>query len=170
MDHDFMVSAIDGYPNSRADDSLAQYLEKYWIDRESLEHVWAPLFESVFRRSSGRASVADNFVVDISQGGILFTKDEFLEFVARAKEVGATRFAVVEDIGQRDWRALKRFDFFRFSYPVTVSWEEMARSSILAQDVFERPIRCFFVITDNGKLGKYANNDADPPYDLVFHI
>jgi hypothetical protein len=170
MNHDFMLSGIDGYSSSRADNSLSRYLEKYWIDREALEHDWAPLFESVFRRSSGKVSVANNFVVDILQGGILFTKDEFLEFEARAKEQGANRFAVVEDIGQRDWHALKRVDFFRFSYPVTVSWEEMARSSILAQDVFERPIRCFFVITDNGKLGKYANNDADPPYDLVFHI
>ncbi len=168
MTPDFLDSAIDGYAPDSLDRSTIQYLENYWINRESFEQDWAHLFVSAFRRVSGKVSVASGSV-DFLQGGTVFVKEEFLAFIARAEESGATRFAVVEDIGQSNWSALKSFDFFRFSYPVGIGWDEMTKSSILAQDIFERPIRCFFVITDNGAVGKYANNDADPPYDLVFH-
>lgn len=169
MNQDFIASAIDGYTPKSLDERTARYLDNYWIDRESLERDWAPLIESAFSRSSGKMSITEGYAVDILQGGILFTRDEFLAFVASAKGAGAKSFAVVEDMGQPRWNALQAFDFFRFSYPIDIHWDEMTHSSALAQDVFERPIRCFFVITDNGKVGKYANNDVDTPYDLVFH-
>lgn len=169
MSNDFTASMINGYVSGGLEDSTVRYVDNYWIDREQLECDWAPLIESVFKRSSGKVSVAQGYVVDFRQGGILFTQDEFLAFVDRAKAAGAEKFAVIEDIGQLYWRDLQDLSFFRFSYPVDVPWNEMTCSSILAQDVFERPIRCFFVVTDNGRVGKYANNDADKPYDLIFY-
>ena len=169
MNRDFMASMIDGYAENDLDEGTVQYLDNYWIDRDRFSQDWSHLIQSTFRRSSGKVSVVEGCAVDFLQGGILFAKDEFLAFLDQARATGATRFAVIEDIGLPDWGNPQEFNFFRFSYPTNVDWDEMAHSSILAQDIFERPIRCYFVVTDNGKIGKYANNDADSPYDLIFH-
>lgn len=169
MNHDFLASEIDGYKSWLLEEQTVRYIDLYWINRETLERDWATRIESVFKRTADKVSIAEGYVVDFLQGGILFTKEEFAAFVARSKATGATKFAVVEDIGQRDWHALQEFDFFRFSYPIDIDWGEMTRTGMLARDVFERPIRCFFVITDNAKTGKYTNNDASSPYDIVFH-
>lgn len=169
MSRDFIDSRLGAYAAERLGDRTIQYLDRYWMDRGHLEDQWGPLLETVFTRSSGKVSVAGGYQVDFLQGGILFTEDEFQAFAAQARRAGARRFAVVEDVGQDRWYALEAMDFFRFAYPLDVDWNEMTRSCLVAEDVFERPIRCFFVITDNGKVGKYANNDAERPYDLVFH-
>lgn len=168
MNDDFAVSGLDGYASESLDEDTVRYLDRYWIDRQCLENEWAELIVSVFKRSEGSISIAPDNRVKHHLGGILFTKEEFHAFVERAKMIGAIRFVVIEDVGQANWDLLRETNFFRFSYPIDVGWDEMTHSSILAEDVFGRPIRCFFVITDNGKLGKYTNNDADPPYDLMF--
>ncbi|RMH94429.1 hypothetical protein EBB59_01695 [Lysobacter pythonis] len=111
MTADFLASKIEGYSSNSLDERTVRYLENYWTDRESFKRDWVYLLESVFKRASGKVSVAGNLVADFMQGGILFTEDEFSSFVARTKESGATRFAVVEDIGQSDWGSLKELDF-----------------------------------------------------------
>lgn len=168
MNEDFATSGLDGYVSASLDENTVRYLDHYWLDRRCLESQWAELIVSVFKRSDGSISIAPDKKVEHHLGGILFTKEEFHAFVELAKMTGARRFVVIEDAGQAEWDVLRETNFFRFSYPMDVGWDEIAHSSILAEDVFGRPIRCFFVITDNGKLGKYANNDADPPYDLTF--
>ena len=59
-------------------------------------------------------------------------------------------------------------NFCRYCYPLNATWDEIANSCAIADDIFMRPIRAYFVVTDNGRLGKYANNDVAKPYDLVF--
>lgn len=101
-------------------------------------------------------------------GGGIFTEEEFIEFKSISINLGANRFALIEYIGQNDWAAFTSQSFFRFSYPLDVSWVEMANSCSIANNVFMRPIRVFFVITDNGCVGKYVDNDALHPYELFF--
>lgn len=169
MIDDFLSSRIVGYSANNVDESTERYIRKYWIERVSLCTDWANILKTSFVRFSEAISVASHCSVESKVGGIIFTEEEFSDFVLQVEAVGADRFAVIEDIGQKDWRQLTVYDFFRFAYPPDISWGEMTRSCALADDVFGRPIRCFFVTTDNGRFGKYVNNDAETPYELVFH-
>lgn len=169
MIQDFLRSSIPGYDTADLDGDLVKYIEKYWIDSERLIQTWAWIIESRFVRSTtGIVSVAAGCSTEVRCGGLIFEENEFLDFRSDAKRNGSQEFAVIEDVGQSQWISLRDFNFFRFFYPVDVSWSEMTRSSTVAEDIFGRPIRCFFVVTRDGKFGKYVNNDADMPYDIVF--
>lgn len=74
--------------------------------------------------------------------------------------------AVIEDEGQPHWEGIDREDFLRYAFPVSITWTELAFSCDLADDVFQRPVQAYFVVTDNGRVGKYADADADAPYEL----
>lgn len=169
MIQDFLRSKIPGYDAVDLDNDLVEYIKKYWIDREQLIQAWAWIIESRFVRSTtGIVSVAAGYSTEVRCGGLIFEENECLDFRSDAKRNGSQEFAVIEDVGQTEWNSVRNFGFFRFVYPIDVSWNEMTRSSGVAEDVFGRPIRCFFVVTSDGEFGKYVNNDADMPYEVVF--
>jgi len=168
MNLDFLNSNIHGYSPDDLSSSDCEYIEKYWIESPDLKNSWGILLDAAFKRSPSSVSIQFGRTVDIKRGGLIFDEPEFHVFSDLAKKTGAIKFAVVEDVEQSDWDIINDNSFFRFSYPVDISWNEMVRSCPLADDVFLRPIRCFFVILDNGAIGKYVNNDAETPYELTF--
>lgn len=46
----------------------------------------------------------------------------------------------------------------------------MVSSCSIADDVFMRPIRTYFVISDSARVGKYVDSDALHPYELFFAL
>lgn len=165
---DFQSSGMERYDMSRLDEADLRYLQNYWLDTDVLIREWSNLLDSIFVLQNSGVAVAAGVGVESRLGGILFIADEFVEFKRQAIASGATSFAVVEYIGQNGWTDDSSPSFFRFSYPVGVSWEEMTNSCEIAKDVYGRPIRAFAVVTDNGKVGKYADNDALRPYEWIF--
>lgn len=165
---DFEKSAIPGYDSSSLTSADANNLLDYWIDLEIVSARWSSALERNFTITGSEVRIANDREVDVRMGGVVFAEDDFNEFQRQAAASGASRFAVIEDIGQQGWKHFDASGFLRFSYPVVTSWSRIAKACPIAEDVFIRPIRAFFVVTDNGMVGKYANNDTSPPYELWF--
>lgn len=165
---DFNESGMSGYEDEFLDHSDRHYLSRFWLDADALAEEWADVLDRSFVIKGRNVSIAPVKDVDVRMGGVLFVEEEFKEFKRLALQSGATNFVVIEDAGQQDWRQITDRSFFRFCYPLSVTWDEIANSCAIADDIFNRPIRAYFVVTDNGLLGKYANNDAVKPYDLAF--
>lgn len=168
MRNDFYRSGIPGYGKESLDYPDCHYLDRFWVDAGTLVETWADVLERSFVVRGKNISIAPMKDVDVRMGGVLFVEEEFKEFKHLALQSGATNFVVIEDVGQKNWKKLESHSFFRFAYPLSVGWGEIAHSCAIAEDIFTRPIRAYFVVTDNGRLGKYANNDADRPYELIF--
>lgn len=166
---DFEPSQITGYEGATLDEANTLYLRNYWLNIDDLVRDWAGVLDRSFELGKGRAGVSPDLNAEARLGGVLLTDDEFVEFKRLAIESGATRFAVVEYVGQDQWKSYTSLDFFRFSYPLDISWAELACSCSIADDVYMRPIRVYFLVTDNGRVGKYADSDAARPYELFFH-
>lgn len=168
MKEDFLRSNIDNYKEELLDSSDLSYLNKFWLSEDALSRNWADALSRIFVINGRHVSISPDMNVDIRMGGVLFTRDEFEEFKRLGVRSGASEFAIIEDIGQKDWTILLDRSFFRFAYPIDVAWDDMSGSCSIAYDVFTRPIRAYYVLTSNGCVGKYSNNDAEKPYDLVF--
>ncbi|WP_312706207.1 hypothetical protein [Stenotrophomonas sp.] len=164
---DFYSSNINGYGSRVLDERSKRYVEKYWLSIDGLMRGWVGALNKRFNTEAQDSAVVKGAVSHLRPGGVLFEKRDFIEFTSLSIASGAKEFSVVEFIGQKRWGEGGRA-FFRFVYPLDVSWADMVRSSPIADDVFMRPIREYFVISDNASVGKYVNNDADSPYELVF--
>lgn len=165
---DFNESSMSGYEDEFLGDSDRHYLRRFWLDADVLVKEWAGVLDRSFVINGDDVSIAPAKGVDVRMGGVLFIEEEFQEFKRFALQSGATSFVVIEDVGQQGWKDLADHSFFRFCYPLDATWDEIANSCAISDDIFVRPIRAYFVVTDNGRIGKYANNDVDKPYDLVF--
>lgn len=165
---DFSESSMVGYEEEFLDPSDLHYLSRFWLDADVLAMKWADVLDRSFVIKGKNVSIAPVKDVDVRMGGVLFVEEEFKEFKHLALQSGATNFVVIEDVGQQSWTQMASRSFFRFCYPLNAAWDEIADSCAIADDIFIRPIRAYFVVTDNGRLGKYANNDVAQPYDLVF--
>lgn len=162
---DFIESNIAGYGPELLTGENSAYLERFWLPFDRLTKVWEPLLSGVFDRSSGRIRVKPGRCVDIRIGGYLFEEDDFAEFSERGAALRARSFSVIEDVNRHCFESRS---FFRFTFPIDISWRELAHAAPISYDVFQRPIRCFFVICDNGRVGKYADNDEDRPFHIYF--
>ena len=167
MISDFLSSGIFGYQPEFLTREDIEYLEKFWIPIDQIEIKWKKLVDCTFDCSMDKIRIAPESTIDLTMGGCLFEEDDFLEFSARAAAVGAGSFAVIEALDAEDMQ-IEPKKFFRFSFPVDVSWQDLAHGAPIAEDVFQRPIRRFFVICDNGRAGKYVDNDADIPFHILF--
>lgn len=165
---DFQSIGIVGYGEVSLDELDIYYLEKYWLNLESLVSYWAGLLDQAFIVNRDGPEIRCQSNMEYRPGGVLFTEQEFLDFKRLSIDLGAKSFAVIEYIGQSEWVDFSSRSFFRFAYPLDVSWSEMTSSCPIADDVFMRPIRAFFVISDNGRIGKYVDSDAFHPYELFF--
>jgi len=165
---DFSLSNITGYEGCALGELEVKYLDKYWMSVGGLTENWAGVLARAFVLKAGGPEVSFFHQAQWRPGGVLFTEEEFAEFTRLASRTGAQRFAIVEYVGQKQWSDFISGSFFRFSYPLDVSWSEIACSCAIADDVFMRPIRSYFVITDNGLAGKYVDSDALHPYEIVY--
>lgn len=165
---DFHTSEIPGDRTKALSGFNLGYVRRYWLTPDALARDWARPLSTAFSIDQGRVSIAPGLEVEQALGGILFDADEFAAFQKAAIGTGAQRFAVIEDVDQARWEGIDRGDFLRYAFPVSITWSELACSCDLATDVFQRPIRAYFVVTDNGRVGKYAHADADEPYELKF--
>lgn len=167
---DFFDSKFTGYSRKFLTSQDEIYVNKYWLDANILSSTWKDVLDSVFVIDGSDVKIINDIKSENQLGGILFVEDEFEIFKISLRNANAKKFIVVEDIGQEGWNNFSGLEFFRFCFPNDIEWNEMTSSCQLANDVFSRPIRAFFVVSDNGLVGKYTNNDACPPYELVFPV
>lgn len=165
---DFWESGISGYDEEFLSHSDRYYISHFWLNADTLVKEWADVLDRSFVIKGTNVSIAPVKDVDVQRGGVLFVEEEFNKFKRLAIKSGAKNFVVIEDVGQQNWRKILDKSFFRFSYPLSITWKEIANSCAIADDIFLRPIRAYFVVTDNGRLGKYTNNDVTHPYDFFF--
>ena len=167
MISDFLSSNLSGYEAEFLTKEDLAYLNKFWLPFDQIREAWGQLLSEAFDCGSENVRIRLGRSVDIRVGGCLFEEDDFSEFSERGIALGAKSFAVIED-GRRSRNAFESRSSFRFAFPIAISWRELAHAAPISEDVFQRPIRCFFVISDNGKIGKYVDNDADRPFQIIF--
>lgn len=170
MVSDFHSSQLSGYSTEFLTQADIDYLSEFWLDLDQAQKNWGTLLDQAFECAGEAVRIKPGRSIDICVSGCLFEEEDFIAFSERAVSLGARRFVVIEDKKQRCGGQIERKDFFRFSFPINISWLKLAHSAPIAEDVFQRPIRRFFVLCDNGRLGKYVNNDADHPFELVFEV
>ena len=168
--NDFMESGIQYYDPELLGPSDRHYIQSYWLNYSRLAETWVDVLERVFVVRESSICISPLFEVRVNSGGLLFVEEEFKKFKRVATREGAKNFVVIEDIGQQSWSHPTNFAFFRFCYPLNITWNELAKSCTIAEDMFLRPIRKYFVITNDGRHGKYANQDAEQPYELEFIV
>ena len=167
---DDFFNSITTYAASSMDADTANYIDKYWISRSNFDAAWADVIRSVFLvQPDGSMSVASTQNVEFGLGGLIFGEAEYMDFSRNAMTSGAKIFAVVERADDSSSVVPSHYEFLRFSFPVDIGWREMSSSSLMAIDIFGRPIRRFFVVSDNGRVGKYSDNDAEVPFEISFH-
>ncbi|WP_349985631.1 hypothetical protein ABRP17_013895 [Stenotrophomonas sp. WHRI 8082] len=167
---DFHLSIIENYGSDVLDDPNMEYLRKYWMNISQLKADWAELLDQKFVLGQDCFAVSTRCDAESHLGGAIFAEEEFSEFKRMSADMGAKSFAIVEYIGQDQWNEFESISFFRFVFPLDIAWAEMVCSCSIAYDVFERPIRTYFVLSDNGCVGKYVDSDALHPYDLRFPV
>lgn len=166
---DFIKNAPPDYVASDLGERDVNYINRYWISEERFFSYWSAIIGACFHDDEVGVKVSQAKQWYTGLGGVIFEEDEFELFKEAAKAGGAQQFCVIEEIGGLNWSRYLGAKFFRFDFPVDIEWDEMARSSVIAADVFLRPIRRFFVVVDNGLMGKYVNNDDEVPYEMIFH-
>ena len=53
------------------------------------------------------------------------------------------------------------------SIGLDISWEAILSGAEISSDVFQRPIRNYFVFGDSGQWGKYAGDDYESPLHII---
>lgn len=168
MNADFINSSLAGYEPRFITSADQNYLDKYWLSMDVLMNRWAGVLASSFILTGSKVRISPQQNVDVMVGGVVFDEDEFGEFTSMLAASGASAFAVVEDIGQQEWMREMDPKFFRFEFPIGISWRDISQSCPIAEDVFLRPIRCFFVIGENARVGKYVDSDSESPHQILF--
>lgn len=166
---DFIKNTPSGYIASSLSENDVNYINNYWVSEDGFFNYWSTIIGSCFHDDGVGVKVSQAKQWHAALGGVIFEEEEFELFKEAAKTGGAQQFCVVEEIGGLNWSRYLGAKFFRFNFPVEIEWEEMTRSSVVAADVFLRPVRRFFVVVDNGLMGKYVNNDDEVPYEIIFH-
>jgi hypothetical protein len=170
MISDFLSSQLSGYEVEFLTQTDINYLNDFWLDLDQIHEKWDVLLSQAFDCTMEDVRIRPGRDIDVRVSGCLFEEEDFSAFSERGIALGAKRFAVIEDRKQKCWNGLELKNCFRFSFPIDISWREIAHAAPIAEDVFQRPIRCFFVLCDNGSMGKYVNNDADHPFEVFFEV
>lgn len=168
---DFIDTMTSKVNISTYGDVEINYLDHYWITREELLLKWCDVLCDAFDilTTDSRNKVKRKELMDIRATSYLFDDESaFNRLIEAGRISGATSFAIVEDIGEMNFHNLDDWGFFRISFNIDSSWDNLSNGSGVAYDIFRRPIRSFFVISDNGCVGKYVDNDAENSFEVFF--
>lgn len=160
---DFMASS--GW-SMAPDPASLKYIESSWIAEPHIA-PWVSAITSIFDRAGGVIGVRSGFVVRRSGSSLLFEKEGYERFTLWAQKVAAERFCVIEDDLSPSLYEIRGLHCLRYGFEVGADWEWLTNSCDAAIDLFQRPIRQFFVVTDNGMLGKYCDNDSENSFELL---
>lgn len=144
------------------------YFEKYWLDKDEYQEKWLPIQKSIYQVSGPvfpDVGFRSGFEVITIGGGRIFAEKDFLSLKYCIQETGDSHFVIVEHVDDENPRHGE--PPLRFRYPSNVTWDELMSGGYVSEELFESPVKEYFVFGDTGTWGKYVANDYIYPLDLV---
>lgn len=145
-----------------------KYLDNYWMREEDYRNKYLFLKEIIFNKYNPFSStevITKQFKIMYDNAGLIFTKEYFEIFKKLFQIVGDTYFIIIEDYDVNN-PPHESGPFLRFKYPIDITWSELQQNTdidILAEgisyELFQRPVRNYFVFGDSGKWARYIGND-----------
>jgi hypothetical protein len=167
---------LDQFTNNTDKKKIEEYMKKYWLNRQELNTTWLPIKNSVFTHDFHYPDQVFNTSFDtiISIGFFALAEDDLKQFQECIKVTGDKYFVLVEDYDEEidpvvvnDGRDKYTQISTRLKYPSDISWEEIKSGDWFSKEVFEGPVRDFFIFGDSGLWGKYAGNDQEYELDII---
>lgn len=153
------------FPES-TEDTLV-YLEKYWLQEQEYLSIWKEVQSTIFNLDLKFPEMIINsgFKLLPRQGGLLFEQEEFELLKECIKESKDNSLFIIEDYNELN-PPHESGPLLRFKYPVDLTWNEINVGEGISYELFQRPVRNYFVFGDSGKWGKYVANDFDVPTEV----
>ena len=145
------------------------YFKKYWLDKDEYLERWLPIQESIYQVSGlffPEVGFRSGFEVTIIGGGRIFAEKDFLALKCCIEETADSHFVIVEHVDD-DANPHHGEPPLRFRYPSSITWGELMSGGYVSEELFERPVKEYFVFGNTGAWGKYVANDYIYPLDLV---
>lgn len=140
-----------------------EFLRKYLLSDVDYKQAWEKKLQSIFSSSLDFPSKLFNegYQTVSLMGGIIFSKDEFFQLQRCFEKTGDKWLLIIEDNAEEGSAIVK------LKFPIKIEWHDLLGGGAISFEVFERPIRNYFVFGDTGLWGKYVGSDFDPPEDIL---
>lgn len=173
------------FPDSK--EQTEEYFNRYWLNKAELIEIWQNIKDTIY---NGNFNILPNNIVDkdsdiilmqnispdkifkegfnsiLLKGGIIFTQEDFELLQHCMTDIADEYFIILEDYDENN-PPHNSGPPLRFKYPADISWREMNISEGICYELFQRPVRNYFVFGDTGEWGKYVANDYRYPLDII---
>ncbi|NMC37143.1 MAG: hypothetical protein GYA41_02335 [Bacteroidales bacterium] len=158
---------INAYSFPDSIDLTKNYLQKYWLTEDEYLNKWKSIQTLIFSLSEVFPKMVFNSGIELLllKGGLLFVKNEFETLRKCLRTTNDKYFIIIEDFDELK-PPHESGPLIRLKYPVDVTWEEINIGDGLSYELYQRPIRNYFVFGDSGNWGKYVANDYKYPLDI----
>ena len=159
---------LTAFANTESEDSTKKYLERYWLNMNELtfwEDKKLTIFSENFKSLPDKL-FKDDFKSIVMKGGLIFVEEDYNILRECMKTCGDKNFVIIEDYNESS-PPHKSGPSLRFRYPVSALWNELKIHDGICYELFERPVRNYFVFGDSGLWGKYVANDYHYPVDIL---
>ena len=143
------------------------YLGRYWLQEPEYLSKWKNVQGSIFHLDKvfPNMVVKPRFELLVRQGGLLFEQEEFELLKDCIRLSKDNHLFIIEDYDELN-PPHESGPLLRFKYPTNLSWSEINIGEGISYELFQRPVRNYYVFGDSGKWGKYVANDFDTPVDI----
>lgn len=140
-----------------------QFLNQYLISEAEFDQTWKKRMFSIFRKHLifPEYIFTQEYEVITFGGGILFFEEEFSLLQRCLEKTSDKWLLVIED------SPLKHTNRLLLKFPYDIKWESLMSGGMLSFEIFERPIRNYFVFGDSQLWGKYVGSDYEKPQDVL---
>lgn len=158
---------LTAYSFPESIEGTLEYLEKYWLQEQEYLSTWKEVQSSIFILDLKFPEMIINpeFRFFPRQGGLLFEQEEFELLKECTKESKDKSLFIIEDYNEFS-PPHESGPLLRFKYPINLTWSEINAGEGISYELFQRPVRNYFVFGDSGKWGKYVANDFDIPAEI----
>lgn len=143
---------------------MVNYLKKYYLTEICYKNSFMSVKKSIFADgdflSDRRGKFSEGYSCKISDAGLIFTEHEFFEINQDMIKNNENYLIIIED-------DVDQCVPFRMRYPAGTSWSELKSGDCISFEIFDRPIRNYYIFVEGGRWAKYVNNDADAPYEII---
>jgi len=144
------------------------YFAKYWLPKSGYAQKWLPIQEAIYTITGPNfpdVRFRKGFEIITVRGGRVFTEEDFTLLQLCTRKTSDSYFVVVEHVDEDNPHHGE--PPLRFKYPSNISWSELMSGGYVSQELFEAPVKEYFVYGDSGTWGKYVANDYLFPVDII---
>jgi hypothetical protein len=159
---------LNFYYEDESREQTASYFEKYWLDRKEYIDKWLPIQNTIYDGAGNvfpDVKFKSEFEIIALRGGLIFTEEGFALLQQCMLQIGDSHFVIVENANE--YEPHHGEPILRFKYPANITWDELTSGGYVSLELFQIPVKEYFVFGDTGTWGKYVANDYVYPLDII---